>query len=216
MGQEEIKPHVSMASPLGAVTITAALGDRRQIQMAINVSAADPIDLQNEMLDRAMTLLDRQQARYDLEKEEKAFEETARHVRNFLNAIPIAEDGVKRQIAVLKVELAGMEDARKEVVNAAVAEHATNNRRGPYEPKGATLSRINAIQGEIDKKKAAIAAAPRDAEQHREQAVVNVRKYQDDMAKQRAKINDLRHMAGLPKYEGFEAEESADPLTWKG
>ena len=206
---EEITPHVSLASPLGAVTITAALGDRRQIQMALNISAADPIELQNEMLDRAMALMDRQAARYDLEKLERQAEETGRHLRNFLNAIPVAEKTAAHQLAALKVELAAKKDLRDGIYKDGYDAHVNGGRRGEYKPAGAVLNKLNAADADIRKVEEAIAALPNDTAQHRQQTVINIHKYQDDLREQRRKINDLRSLAGLPAYDLFLSEQEA-------
>lgn len=209
MNSEPIEPHVSLASPLAAVKIAVALGDRRQMEMAINISAADPPEVQDAMLQNALDRMDRIQARYDLEQLEKRFEETGRHLRNFLNAIPVAEQAEKHRTAVLNVELATKRDARKEAYEEGYNAHVSSGRKGTYEPKGALLSRLNGMDAEIRKVEEAIAALPNDTAQHKATTVTNIQKYQDDLRDQRRKINDLRTLAGLPAYELFMVEQEA-------
>lgn len=210
MGHEPMDPHVSLASPLAAVTITCGLGDRRQMQMAINISGADPLDLQNEMLDRAMVLLDRQQARYDLSKLESEFEEAARHLRNFLNSIPIAEQTAKHQLAVLKTQLAAQREAREEVYKQGYDVHM-KTRKGVYEPSGALKGRLNGMDIDIRKSEEAISAVPNDLEQGRQKALETVNRYQEDLKKRRVAINDLRHVAGMPEHTAFAGIEFEAP-----
>lgn len=208
--------HTSLASPLTAVTISAALGDRRQIQMAINLSLADPADVRNAMLDDAMKTVDRQAARYDLKKLEDEFEEAARHLRNFLNGIPMAEKEAKYRAAAKKVEIAAMREARDAINKDGYDAHVAKGRRGDYVPGGAVLSRLNGADAEIAKAEEMLAAIPADTEQNRAKAMETVYRYQEDLRKRRVAINDLRHVAGLPAYAEFEGIENEAPAGAEG
>lgn len=199
--------NVSAANPLAMVTLTCALGDRRQMQMAINISCADAPQVQNEMLDRAMAIMDRQQARYDLEELEKNFTQVGLTTRNLIAAMAGAEVEVTGRVERLKAELAGKEEGRKAVHDQAYAEHASSGRRGAFAPKGAVLQRLNVMDADIQKTKDAIAAAPQDAAQHRATLAQNVLRHQEDLRVRRLKINDLRKLAGLdPNQEYLDAE----------
>jgi hypothetical protein len=202
-------PEVKQAPAIGYSIVSNMGGDR---QMTVQCFVAEDEDLAviNSKIDRIFSVLDRKKAHYDLTKLEKEIEEVGRHLRNFLNAIPMAEKTAEHQIAVLKVKLAEQEKYRDELEKDGYNEHIKSGRKGNYVPKGHALSKINAVNAEIEKTREAIAAVPKDTEQHRETTRVNVQRYKDDLKKRRAEINDLRMIAGLPPYMEFLVEETAE------
>lgn len=200
---------VSAANPLAMVTISCGLGDRRTMQMAINISAADDLDVQNAMLDQAMGLMDRQQARYDLEELEKNFTQVGLTTRNLIAAMSGADIEVKTRVERLKAELAGKEEGRKAIHDEAYGAHVSSGRRGEFKPAGLVQQRLNAADIEIQKTKDAIEAAPADAAQHRATLIQNVLRHQEDIRIRRLKINDLRALAGLPLNREYEDAENA-------
>lgn len=210
MGQDQDKDFGLKPATAIGYSILSNLGGDRQMTVQCFVGEDEDIGLINTKIDRVMAVLDRQKAKYDLDKEEKEFEEVALHTRNFLNAIPMAEKAAQAQLETLKAELLGMQDARKEVWDGGYEAHRAGKRQGSFAPTGAMKGRIQNMDNEIAKKEAAIRALPNDTGQHRDQTVVNVRKYQDDMAKRRQRINDLRHLAGKPAYDMFMDEQTAE------
>lgn len=211
MGQDmdDFTGKVSAASPLSAVTITCGLGDRRQMQIAVNLCFSDPVEVQNNILDGAMMLMDRQQARYDLEELEKNFTQVGLTTRNLIAAMSGAEVEVKGRVERLKAELSGKEEGRKQVHDDAYAEHKASGRRGEFKPRGVDLQKLNAADIEIKKTMDAIVAAPADAAQHRATLVQNVQRHQEDLRVRRLKINDLRLLAGLAPNTEYEDAENA-------
>lgn len=209
MDREDATALVSGASPLSAVTITCGLGERRQMQIAVNLCFSDPPEMQNRILDNAMALADRQQARYDLEKDEESFRQVGMNIRNMLAGMGIAENVLKNQIAGLKAQIEGVSEAAKEVHDVAYSAHGTSGRRGEFKATGVTLQKLNAAEAEKNKLVAALEAAPRDAEQERMKLVASIQRYQEDLAARRSKINDMRQMAGLNANEDFMDEQTA-------
>lgn len=211
MGQDmdDFTGKVSAASPLSAVTITCGLGDRRQMQIAVNLCFSDPVEVQNSILDGAMMLMDRQQARYDLEELEKNFTQVGLTTRNLIAAMSGAEVEVKGRVERLKAELAGKEEGRKQVHDDAYADHKVSGRRGEFAPKGNILQKLNVMDADIQKTRDAIVAAPADAAQHRATLVQNVQRHQEDLRVRRLKINDLRLLAGLAPNTEYEDAENA-------
>lgn len=210
MGQDrdDFKEVVSAASPLAAVTITCGLGERRQMNMAINISCADPLEVQNEMLDRAMLLLDRQQARYDLEEHEKNFTVVGLNTRNLLSGIPVAENVLKNQIASLRARLEGQVEARDDFQKEEV-DKWNASKRGAYKASGHVQSKFGAMDAEIQKTKDALDAAPKDAEQERAKLKNTIARNQEDLRIRRQHINDLRRLAGLSENTEFMDAEIA-------
>lgn len=198
----------SAASPLAMVTVTCNLGGERQMQMAINISAADPVDVQNTMLDGAMQIMDRQKARYDLEKVEEQFRQVGMNLRNMLAGLPIADNVLSNQVASITAQLQGKSEGLEDIRKEAYDEHAKSGRRGAYKADNLTRSRLTAVQSEIDKLKMALEAAPRDAAQEREKLVNSILRYQEDMVQRRKQVNDLRRAAGLDPNEDFMAEQT--------
>ena len=217
MGQDrdENFPGVKSAAAIG-YSMMCNLGGERQMTIQCFVGEDESDEIVNARIDRIFRVVDRQKAKYDLDKEEKLAEECALHLRNFLNAIPIAEKALERQIAVLTVELNAKEAAKKEVFEEGYAKHVSGGRSGVFKPSGALESRLRNMDADIQKTRDAIVAAPRDNDQHRQQAVINVRKYQDDLKKRREYINELRSMAGREAYTAFLDEETANPLGAEG
>lgn len=199
---------VSAASPLAMVTVTCNLGGERQMQMAINISAADPVDIQNAMLDGAMQVMDRQKARYDLEKVEEQFRQVGMNLRNMLAGKPIADNVLANQVASLQAQIQGKTEAVDEITKDAYNAHASSGRKGAYKADNLTRSRLAAADSEIAKLKLALEAAPRDAAQEREKLVNSIQRYQEDMVQRRKQVNDLRKAAGLDPNEDFMAEQT--------
>lgn len=195
--------------PVVAGSIVVNCGGDRQINLNFHFGRDDPAEVQNTILDRIMALGDRQQAKYSLRKMEDEFEEVGRHLRNFLNAIPIAEKTAQHQLAVLNTQLVAQREARDEVYNQGYNAHVASKRRGVFEPSGALKSRLNGMDSDIAKTEAAIKAVPNDVAQGRAQTAVNILKYQDDLKKRRAQINDLRKIAGLDPNDSFMDEQNA-------
>ena len=211
MGQDrdDFSGVASGVNPLAMVTISCSLGDRRSMQMAINVSAADPVEVQNEMLDSAMRLMDRQQARYDLEGLEDKFNVVGMNTRQLIASLTGADVELKTRLAGMAAKLAGQEEGRKEIHDEAYNEHTVSGRRGEFKPKGVTLQKLNAADIEIAKTKAAIEAAPADAAQQRHQLVQTILRNQEDLRLRRKQINDLRGLAGLNLNTEYEDAENA-------
>lgn len=207
----DLKP----ATAIGYSIVTNMGGDR-QMTVQCFVGEDDDDEAINRRIDKVFRICDRQKARYDLDKQYKEFEEAGRHLRNFLNAIPIAEHNAKCQTAALTVELRAKEEARKEVYEEGYSAHLNGRRRGEFVPGGALKSRLATMDGEIQKVRERIAAIPADTQQHKDKVLIDVQRYQDDLHKRRLHINDLRGLAGLGPYEEFMAEETANPLEAKG
>lgn len=182
--------------PVVAFSYVVSLGGDRQLNFNAHFGRDAAPEVQNAILDKIALLGDRQKAKYDLAKLEDEFEEVGRHLRNFLNAIPVAKKTAEHQLAVLRTQLGAQKDARDEVYKQGYDAHM-KTRKGAYEPTGALKGRLNGMDIDIRKTEEAIAAVPNDTVQHLSQTAVNVQKYQDDLKKRRAQINDLRKIAGL-------------------
>lgn len=197
-------------------SIAVNMGGDRQMTVQCFVGEDEDDECINRRIDKVFRVVDRQKARYDLDKQYSEFEEAARHLRNFLNAIPLAEKNSLHQTAALKVELAAKEGARKEVWEEGYQAHLTGRRKGEFVPGGALKGRLAAMDSEIQKVREKIAAVPADTDQHKAKVLIDVRRYQDDLHKRRLYINDLRKLAGLGEYTEFLDEEKANPLEVKG
>lgn len=192
-----------------AGSLVVNCGGDRQINLNFHFGRDEDPAVQNAILDKIMALGDRQKAKYDLDKLETEFEEVGRHLRNFLNAIPVAEQTAKHQIAVLQARLAAQKEARDDVFKQGYEAHGASKRRGVFEPTGALKGRLGGMDIDIKKTEDAIAAVPADLAQHKSQTAVNVQKYQDDLKKRRAYINDLRKIAGREPNTLFMVEQDA-------
>lgn len=207
--QEKFSGTASGASPLSAVTISCALGERRTMQIAVNLCFSDPVELQNQTLDNAMHLCDRQQARYDLEQLEINFRQVGLNTRNMLAGLRTADCALEAQVATLTATLEGQQEARQSIYDEGYTAHTKSNKRGAYEPGGFIKNRLQGADIEIAKTKAALEAAPRDAEQHRGNLIASLQRNQTDLRERREKINQSRTIAGLPLNDEYSEEENA-------
>jgi hypothetical protein len=210
MGQDKDESFGLKPATAIGYSIISNLGGERQMTVQCFVAEDEDIEVINRRIDRVLAVVDRQKAKYDLAKREQEFEEVALHTRNFLNAIPMAERAAQAQVETLKAELLGMQEARKEVHDEAYSAHVAAGRRGQFRPKGSLEGQLRNMDNEIAKKKLAIEGLPADTAQHRDQTLINIRKYQDDLKKRRGEINDLRKLAGLDNYTAFMDEETAE------
>lgn len=195
--------------PVVAVTITCNLGGERQMQLAAHFNRDASEEEQNAILDRVMRTADRQKARYDLEKLEENFNLCGLNTRNVITAMGAAESELKTRVARLKIELVAKEEARKDVHDEAYQAHA-KDRSGPFVPKGHILQRLNAMDLEIANARAAVEAAPKDAEQERAKLIASIQRNQEDLRIRRKQINDLRQLAGLSPNTEFTDAETAE------
>jgi CRISPR/Cas system CSM-associated protein Csm5 (group 7 of RAMP superfamily) len=207
---------LDLKAPAIGYSIVVNMGGDRQMTVQCFVGEGEDEGVIAARIDKVFRICDRQKAKYDLEKLYKQFEESGRHLRNFLNAIPIAEKQSRHQIAALKVELAEKEAYRKQVFEEGYQKHVTAGRKGVFTPGGALAGQLRAIDSEIQKVKDKITAVPADTEQHKQKVLIDVQRYQDDLHKQRLVIDDLRKLAGLGPYLEFLDEERADPLAGSG
>lgn len=206
--EEQFTGAVSAASPLAMVTISCGLGERRTMQMALNISAADEPDIQNEMLDRAMRIMDRQQARYDLDGKEANFKQVGLNTRNMIAGMAVAKSVVDNQIASLTAQLEGKTEAREALWSEGYDAHVKSGRAGAYKPKGFEDQRLKVAESEIAKLRSALEAAPNDAERERANLVTSIQRNQFDLKERRKEINGLRAMAGLELNTEFSEEEN--------
>jgi len=196
--------------PVVAVTVVCQLGNERQINLAAHFNRDDEPEEQNRILDQVMRIADRQKAKYDLKTLEENFNIVGLNTRNFLMAYAGAGLELKTRIAKLKIELDAKEEARKEVHDAAYAEFRAAGRSGTFRPKGHDLQRMNLADSEIANLRAAIEAAPKDAEQEKAKSVNTIQRNQEDLRLRRKVINDLRSLAGLSPNEEFMDAETAE------
>lgn len=199
-------------APAIGYSIVVNMGGERQMTVQCFVDSDETEEMISRKIDKVFRVVDRQKAKYDLDKEEKEFEEAARHLRNFLNAIPIAETELKHRIAVMKVELQGMQEGRKQVYEAGYEKFLGSNKKGTFRPAGALESQLRAMDSEIEKKIKAIEAAPNDGAQSRETTLNTIARYQEDITKRRAYINELRKMAGREPHTAFDGIETEKPV----
>lgn len=207
--QEAFTGAVVRPEPVVAVTVTCNLGGERQMQLAAHFNRDASEEEQSAILDRVMRTADRQKARYDLEKLEENFNIVGLNTRNVITAMGAAESELKTRVAKLKIELAAKEEARKDVFNEAYEAHA-KDRSGPFNPKGHVLQKLNAMDQDITNAKAAVDAAPKDAEQERAKLIASIQRNQEDLRIRRKQINDLRHLAGLSPNTEFTDAETAE------
>lgn len=195
--------------PVVAVTVTCNLGGERQLNLAAHFERDASPDEQNRILDQVMKIADRQKARYDLEKLEENFNVVGMNTRNLVAALSGADVELSTRIKQMKAKLDGQEEGRKEIHDEAYNEHVASDRRGEFKPKGSVLQKLNLADNEIAKTRAAIEAAPADAEHERHKLVQTILRNQEDLRIRRKQINDLRALAGLSGNTEYEDAENA-------
>jgi hypothetical protein len=131
MGQDQdkdfgLKPGVAIG-----YSIACNLGGERQMTVQCFVDESEPDEAVHARIDRVFRVVDRQKAKYDLDREIKEFEEVALHTRNFLNAIPMADRAARAQVETLGAELLGLQEARKEVYDEAYTAGACSSPKAP-------------------------------------------------------------------------------------
>jgi hypothetical protein len=207
MGQDIDKDFGLKPATAIGYSIVSNLGGDRQMTVQCFVGEDEAEEVINSRIDKVFKVLDRQKAKYDLDKLESEFEELGRHLHNFIKGLAMAEQTARHQVAVLNVKLGEQQMARRDVYEEGYQKHLSQGRKGTFVPGGALQSRLNGMDIDIQKTKDAIAAAPADAAQSKAQVAENIYKYQDDMKKRRAAINELRKMAGRDELTLFMGEQ---------
>lgn len=200
-------------APAIGYSISAQAGDRRTLVLQCFVAEDESDEIINAKLDRAMRMVDRQQAFYDLDAEMEGFHKVGGTLRLNIDGLPIAEANKKKELAALAVRLQELETAKEAEFQDGYAEWAKMGRRGTYAPKGFRLNKIKALEAEVEKVKAAIEAKPNDESQNRESVMKTIAHFQDDLKKRRARINHLHGLLGKPPCTEYEDVEAFKPET---
>lgn len=136
-------------APAIGMSIVMNIPGERQITLQSFVAQEDGLKAQNDLLDRMNLLAERQRAKYlvkDFEaelatkKDEIKFRLADRQRQEEAHAKKLAEHNAK--IGEFK---AAAENAKKEGYEI----HVNSNRKGPYEPRGHVLTRINACNAGV-------------------------------------------------------------------
>lgn len=202
-------PKVTKAPAIG-YSITAGLGDRRQMVVQCFVAEDEDDAVVNAKVDRIMRVIDRQQAVYDLDAELEGFHKVGSMLEQFLSTLPIAERNFQAQTAELTVQLQAFEDARKETFDAGYTEFAQRGGKGEYKPKGHRAADLARLDNEIAKKKEQIEKAAPDQAQARSEAYGSIRHHQADLKKRRVRVNHLLSLLGRPPMEDYADAEAFD------
>lgn len=135
-------------APALGYSIVANLGGDRQITVQCFVGEDEPLSTINAKLDRALAVVDRQKARYeideireDLSKHEKTYAQFVEDAERIELDYQQSQKGLNDEIE----KLAALHD---ETRDAGYQAHVSSGRRGGFAPSGHLKQQLSAINGQ--------------------------------------------------------------------
>lgn len=152
--------------PAIGYSITANIGDDRQVVFQHFVGSDETDASVNAALDRIMGLIDRQKARAALPgllaERRKLVDENAQYEQDRAEA----ELNYQKAQAALETQLVEAGEAKKEAMSAGYSQHVQSGRTGEYKPKGAVAASITAAERVEKELKAAMDKNTAERDQH--------------------------------------------------
>lgn len=209
----DLKDAIAAAKPAKTTaaigySITAQLGDRRQIVVQHFVAEDETDEAANACMDRIMGLIDRQQARYDLDAEMEGFHKIGSTLEQTIAGIRVAAVNQKRLTAELAAQIEAMQEARDGLYKEGYDAFNARGGRGTYKPAGALQSRLTAMDGEIEAKKGALAAVPANEAQHKQEVQNSIARFQADLKRRRERVNYLLGLLGKEPNTEYSEQEA--------
>lgn len=190
------------------ITIAASLGDGRHLQLRTAILQETDPDTANTVLGNVMKLCDRQKAVYDLEAAEREFRKSGFALANFIAQIPYIELTQRQMREQWEREIDGVLADQQLILDNAIADHIKAGRSGPYHPRGAVKSQVEAHSRSIAQKRENIRRSGEDQEQEKQKALSIIHAHQRELKAHREKVDALRATAGLPASTEFLTEEA--------
>jgi predicted nucleic acid-binding Zn-ribbon protein len=182
---KEVEPEQSLIQPGRALgySITANLGDDRQIVVQCFADNDDPLKVIHQQLDKAMAVVDRQKAKYKKIEVEKNVEEMERTLRRLKADLNEAEVAFERKLKEIDGQLLDVVKARDEAQQRF-------NESGRAAPVGADKGRIPALKAEGERLNGEREKALEERKLGREHAATNIKRFEEEIAKARAQIDE--------------------------
>lgn len=168
---KEVEPEKGLIAPGRALgySITANLGDDRQIVVQCFADNDDPLQVIHGQLDKAMSVVDRQKAKYRKIEVEKSVEEMEKNLRRLKADLSAAETDFELQQKARNAAIA-------EIQNAA---HA----RGRAAPVGSEAQRLNKLSEEVKR-------AVEERKFQRQNVATNIKRFEEEIAKAKVQIDE--------------------------
>ena len=177
----------STAPALG-YSIVANLGGDRQITVQCFVGSDEPLASINKKIDRALAVVDRQKARYELDDLHEERHKTAQTLAQFEEDLArldldfeASQDSLRKQIT----EVLALSNAE---FDKGYAEHIASGRRGDYKPIGATKQAIAASEMQKRQIEEAMHKNASERDQALQQTTISVQRFKQALATLEAKI----------------------------
>lgn len=182
---------MSEASPAPALgySIAANLGDNRQITVQCFVDSESPLAEQNAAIDKAMAVVDRQRAKYELKELRAEREKLAVTLQRTEDDFARVESTF---IANKTANATTVELHRKEIEEITEAAHG----RGRGGPVGASFQRRRTLEQEIKQISEEQAKAEAERSQHLDQILISIDRYKEGIAEADRKIADAEALIG--------------------
>lgn len=175
-------------APALGYSIVANLGGDRQVTVQCFVASDETPAVINRNVDKALAVVDRLKARYELADLREEMSKLQKTYSQFQEDFARVEADYQASQKTIDDEIAKSQTLHDSEHQAGYDAFVASGRRGEYTPTGATKQRLTAVKAHIEK----LAESRRTNEAEREKAVQNlqisIRRYEDEIARIGGKI----------------------------
>jgi len=177
-------------APALGYSIVANLGGDRQITVQCFVASDEALSSINDKIDRALAVVDRQKARYELVDLRAEYDKVAKTYSQFKEDYARIEADYAASQATLDEDLTKALALYDDEYQSGYNAHVESGRRGEYKPTGHRQSALLAIKGHQEKLKEARAKNEAERAAAVQNVEISIRRYEDEIARLAARISE--------------------------
>ena len=177
----------STAPALG-YSIVANLGGDRQITVQCFVGSDEPLVSINKKIDRALAVVDRQKARYELEDLYEERHKTAQTLAQFEEDLARLDLDFEASQDSLRKQITEVLTASNDAFDKGYNEYVTSGRRGDYKPTGATKQAMSVAEAQKHQIEQAMQKNANERDQALQQTTISVQRFKQALALADTKI----------------------------
>ena len=184
------------ATPAIGYSITANIDGNRQIVFQHFVAADEDDSSVNGNLDRIMSLVDRQRARYEIPGLQEELDTLTNTMAQYEEDRARVDLEYDKAMATLDVQIEEMAGKRKEFFDQGYEQHKSSGRQGSYKPQGMVKTNIARVENAIEQAKEAKTKNLNERAQATENLEISITRHKARIALVTERIAKLKESTG--------------------
>lgn len=184
------------ATPAIGYSITANIDGNRQIVFQHFVAADEDDASVNANLDRIMSLVDRQRARYEIPGLQEELDTLTNTMAQYEEDRARVDLEYDKAMATLDVQIEEMAGKRKEFFDQGYEQHKSSGRQGSYKPQGMVKTNIARVENAIEQAKEAKTKNLNERAQATENLEISITRHKARIALVTERIAKLKESTG--------------------